>query len=251
MVISGDGQKIRALSYNIHKGFSTGNLDFVLERMKRSIENAQADIVFLQEVVGWHSEYSAKIESWPTVSQFEYIADRLWPHYAYGKNAVYSSGHHGNAILSKFPIGFYENQDISSNNFEQRGILHATLDIGQRLHVLCVHLSLFEMHRREQIDSLCERITTMVPKGDALLLGGDFNDWRERASGILKQRLQLEEVFLNNTGNHARTFPSWLPALKLDRIYYRGLSCESVNLLSGGEWSRLSDHLPILAEFCL
>ncbi len=37
-------------------------------------------------------------------SQFAFLADEIWPHFAYGKNAIYSAGHHGNAILSKHPI---------------------------------------------------------------------------------------------------------------------------------------------------
>jgi endonuclease/exonuclease/phosphatase family metal-dependent hydrolase len=37
--------------------------------------------------------------------------------------------------------------------------------------------------------------------------------------------------------------------LSLDRLYYRELKVISTELLSAQHWTKLSDHLPILAEF--
>lgn len=245
--------RLRVLSYNIHKGFSANNQKFVLKRMKESIELVHADLVFLQEVLGHHQGHASKIEDWPTVSQFEYLADRIWPHTAYGKNAVYSEGHHGNAILSKYPIQSWENLNISTNLLENRGLLHATLLLPHRrlFHVICLHLGLFESSRRAQVKSLCERIDSQVPGADPLIIAGDFNDWRERATPTLKSRLGLEEVFQTLHGGHARSFPSWLPALSLDRIYFRALRPVAAEILSDGIWSELSDHVAIYAEFLI
>jgi len=36
--------------------------------------------------------------------QHEFLAHESWLHHAYGKNSVYDSGHHGNAILSRYPF---------------------------------------------------------------------------------------------------------------------------------------------------
>src|SRR3989338_3836062 len=112
---------LRVLSYNIHKGFSAGSRRFLLDAMREAIEIVHADIVLLQEVQGEHTGHLSRIPAYPSAAQFEFLADRLWPHYAYGKNAVYQHGHHGNAILSKYPILFHENIDVSTNRLESRG----------------------------------------------------------------------------------------------------------------------------------
>ncbi len=246
-------KNLRVLSYNIHKGFSSGNLNFILKDIKDSIEAVHADLVLLQEVLGHHEKHAATFEDWPTVSQFEFLADRIWPHFAYGKNAIYTEGHHGNAILSKFPISFWENQDVSYSSIERRGLLHAVVDLvpSHSLHVFCVHLGLFERDRVEQVISLCHRIKLMVPPEAPLLIGGDFNDWRERMTPILEETLGVKEAFLSTHDKHASTFPSFGPFLKLDRLYYRGIECVSAELMKGKTWKSLSDHLPILAEFNL
>ncbi len=243
---------LRIVSYNIHKGFSASNLAFVLKRLKTSIRDVQADLVLLQEVLGHHETHGSKLENWPTTSQFEYLADGLWPHFAYGKNAIYTKGHHGNAILSKFPITFWENQDVSLNRLERRGLLHAVVEDPSSklpLHVICVHLGLFENDRRSQITQLSRRISRMVPHDAPVIVGGDFNDWRQNVSPVLKETLGLEEAFMSHFGEHARTFPSWLPALKLDRLYFRGLECHSASLAEGKIWRELSDHLPLVGDF--
>ena len=247
-------QKIRVLSYNIHKGFNATNLNFILNKIKESIELVQADLVFLQEVIGHHETHKSKHKDWPTVSQFEFLAGKLWPHFAYGKNAVYTAGHHGNAILSKYPITSFENVDISTNRLERRGLLHAAIKIpgiGSDIHAICLHLGLFESGRKIQINQLCERIESLVPPDAPLIVGGDFNDWQEKASPILEKKLALEEVFLKRQGTHARTFPAWLPVLKLDRIYCRKLQIADTKVFIDGIWSDLSDHAAIYAELVL
>jgi endonuclease/exonuclease/phosphatase family metal-dependent hydrolase len=35
----------------------------------------------------------------------------------------------------------------------------------------------------------------------------------------------------------------------LDRVYTRGLSCRSTFVPRGSLWARMSDHLPLVAEF--
>lgn len=59
--------------------------------------------------------------------QLEALADKQWPHFAYGRNAVYDNGHHGNAILSRYPIRETSNFDVSQHSTESRGVLSCTL----------------------------------------------------------------------------------------------------------------------------
>src|SRR5688572_1158129 len=185
-----DPVPLRILTYNIHKGFSIGNRRFVLHQIRDQLRNANVDIVFLQEIQGEYSVRQNSIRNWPTQSQFEFLADSLWPHFAYGKNAVYTSGHHGNAILSKYPFSFWENIDISTNRLERRGLLHGVIEVPHKrkpIHAICVHLGLFEGERQNQVQRLCERIDAMVPHDEPLVIGGDFNDWRLKLSAPLKK----------------------------------------------------------------
>ncbi len=242
---------LKILSYNIHKGFSANNQQFVLRKIKHSIEAVHADLVLLQEVLGHHAKHASKVKQWPTTSQFEFLGDKLWPHYAYGKNAVYTSGHHGNAILSKYPITSWDNLDISMSRLERRGLLHAVIALpgkSESLHAICLHLGLFEWDRRKQVDLLCDRINSLVPKNAPLIIGGDFNDWRQRISPTLKKRLGVVEAFHQTDGMHARTFPAWLPVLRLDRIYLRGVEILKTRALTEAPWSELSDHVAIYTE---
>ena len=244
--------KFRLLTYNIHKGFTAGNRKYVLRNIKKSIHEVHADVVCLQEVIGHHSSHASRIEEWPTTTQFEFLADQIWPHTAYGKNAVYTEGHHGNAILSAAPIPFWENQDVSLNQIERRGLLHAVIALPRgapALHVFSVHLGLFEKDRKEQVRRLASRIRECVPADAPLIVAGDFNDWKQTISPLMEEMAELQEVFLEKRGRHALTFPSWMPLLALDRLYYRNLKCTSAQVLRGGVWRTLSDHLPILGEF--
>jgi endonuclease/exonuclease/phosphatase family metal-dependent hydrolase len=81
--------EISVLTYNIHKGFSMGGRQFVLQRMREALPETRADVVFLQEALGQHSAHAQNHAGWPEDSQFEYLADTLWPHHSYGRNAIY------------------------------------------------------------------------------------------------------------------------------------------------------------------
>jgi endonuclease/exonuclease/phosphatase family metal-dependent hydrolase len=242
---------LRILSYNIHKGFTGHSKRFVLNKIKKAIELVHADLVFLQEVLGHHDVHSKKVKDWPTTTQFEYLAESVWPHYRYGKNAIYTTGHHGNAILSRYPFTFFENIDISASPLEGRGLLHGVIEVPHiktPVHVICIHLALLEVWRQGQIDRLVERIDSHVPHDAPLIVAGDFNDWRERATTELSKRLQLREAFWVLYGQHARTFPSWFPVLKLDRIYYRRMKVVDAQCLRSDPWNELSDHAALYAD---
>ena len=243
--------RLKILSYNIHKGFTADNATFVLHQMRDTLRRVHPDIVFLQEVLGDHKKHRRTIAGWPEGSQSEFLAEQVWPHYAYGKNAVYTSGHHGNAILSKFPFAEWENLDVSSNRFERRGILHGVIPLPgltNPLHVFCLHLNLLHWGRHRQVRMLCSRISEKVPEESPIIIGGDFNDWYGRATKILMESIRTQEVFQISTGRSARTFPARRPVFPLDRIYCRGVRVASVRLLGGKPWQSLSDHLALYCE---
>ena len=102
---------LKVLTYNIHKGFNSTNRQFILHDIKESIRQVDADLIFLQEIHGERNISKNRFDDWPSNNQFEFLADEVWHHHAYAKNAIYKSGHHGNAILSKYPIVEWENID--------------------------------------------------------------------------------------------------------------------------------------------
>lgn len=239
------------ITYNIHKGFSIGRLRFLLPEMRSALSGIQPDFVFLQEVQGYHSRRAKKIASWPDCSQIEYMAQEDWPYYLYAKNATYASGHHGNAILSKYPFITFENINISKRHNASRSILHGQIKLpnNQILHLLCVHFGLFKNERIDQCRILMKRIKEVVPMDEPLLMAGDFNDWRQQLSRPLAEELGIFEVFYHLHGAHARSFPAIKPTLSVDRIYFRGLDLHHCLCLQGRPWRTLSDHLPLYAEF--
>jgi endonuclease/exonuclease/phosphatase family metal-dependent hydrolase len=240
--------KIKVMTLNIHKGFSLFNQRSILNELKAEIKTLGVDLVCLQEVLGEHRVHAKR-------PQFEMIADQIWKHYAYGKNAVYSNGHHGNAILSQFPFVEFENFDISNHRFERRGVLHGVVSApewkGRRVHVMTVHLDLLAGGRKRQVERLMGLIRMRVKPSEPLIVAGDFNDWGEGLSERLFSEVGLLEAHYEHFGEHARTFPSAYPVLKLDRIYIRDFHVESVRRLSGAPWDSLSDHLALVSDLRL
>jgi endonuclease/exonuclease/phosphatase family metal-dependent hydrolase len=239
-------------TYNIHKGFTQLNRRMVIHELRERLHGLSADILLLQEVVGVHRGHAARHVDWPAKPQHEFIADTVWHEVAYGKNVISRHGHHGNAVLSRFPIVAHENLDISAHAFESRGLLHCAIELGPgepALHCLNVHLGLFERGRKWQIHALCERIRATVPDDAPLVIAGDFNDWRHKANRLLVDELGVVEVFAAVRGRPARTFPSVLPVFRLDRIYARGLAIIEAGVHCAFPSGRISDHAALAATF--
>jgi endonuclease/exonuclease/phosphatase family metal-dependent hydrolase len=85
-------------------------------------------------------------------------------------------------------------------------------------------------------------VDKQVPHNAPLIIAGDFNDWSTRAGRTFAQRLQVREVFEHHTGKLARSFPAWLPMLRMDRIYARGFNVKHVEVHSGAHFVKVSDH---------
>lgn len=240
-------ERIKIVSFNIHKGLNTTQSKFILPGLKTLLEKLDPDVIFLQEVQGEHHKRKQKFAEWPTCSQTEYLAHDRWKYYCYGKNHSHQHGHHGNAILSKFPLYAVENHDITASRFSDRGLLYARVDhFNKPLHLLCTHFGLLKKERTTQADALYEYINNIVKSDESLLLAGDFNDWQMSSLQQLKNSLSLKEVFDEIKGDYAKSFPAEMPLLKVDRIYFKGLdalTCDVVNIKG------LSDHLPLSAEF--
>lgn len=236
--------EIKVLSYNIHKAKSFLFKKSTLKPLKDKLKKTQADIIFLQEVMGRndHCELQA-------TSQFEFLADDIWNYHAYSKNAVYDSGDHGNVILSKYPIIESFKADISTNPLEKRGLLFAKLELANENYVycICVHLNLLNKGRIKQYDMINNFINEHVPKNARLILAGDFNDWNKKAHGHIQSSYDFLEPHKVRFGQYKKTFPSILPILNLDRVYVKFFSeIDVINI--DKDFKTLSDHLPLYVK---
>jgi endonuclease/exonuclease/phosphatase family metal-dependent hydrolase len=117
---------------------------------------------------------------------------------------------------------------------------------GVDVHVVVVHLGLIHASRERQVQRLGNFIATEVPAGAPLIVAGDFNDW-----GAQLHRPMADLDLRTFDGIRLPTYPSRLPLLHLDRIYVRGLSLLSAQVPNGRAWTRMSDHLPLIAELAL
>lgn len=245
---------LTVMTVNIHKGFTTFNRKFILPELRDAVRTVGADVVFMQEVLGTHEAHGRKYKDWPDGGQYEFLADSIWPQYAYGRNMVYPKGHHGNALMSKHPIVHYQNHDVSLPGPEKRGLLHCVLQVdgfAQQVHAICVHLGLAQSHRDQQLELLCQITHSEVPADAPLIVAGDFNDWRRRANDILWNEAGLREIFVTAYGEPAKTFPAIFPVLSLDRIYVRNCSVHLPVVLPRKPWAHLSDHAPLVASIQL
>ncbi len=239
---------LRVATYNIHKGVQGLGPARRLEihNLGLAVEALDADVVCLQEVRAGNRREARHFDHWPDQGQADFLAP-LGYEAVYRTNAVTRHGEHGNALLSRWPVLAQHHEDLSDHRFEQRGVLHVELRVHDLpVHVLVVHLGLIRGSRERQVARLKALIARDVPADAPLVLAGDFNDpgvWLAQTLRDVGLR-QLTEV-------RPATFPSRLPMLQLDHVFARGLQPLAVLVPRGRAWARLSDHLPLIAEFAL
>jgi endonuclease/exonuclease/phosphatase family metal-dependent hydrolase len=239
---------LKVLTYNIHKGYDWNKKNYFLHEVKNLVKASGAQIVLLQEVVGQNSQYKKMglIES-----QYEFIADSIWTHFSYAKNAVHENGHHGNLILSEYPILKWQNLNISNYFLEQRGLLYCRIKLKKKLtlSIICLHLDLLNKGRLSQYKKVKNFIQSLkLPQNAPLIVAGDFNDWNQKASLVFEKELKMVEVHKKIFGEYAKTFPAAFPFLTLDRIYVRNLKVLNTCVMIQPGQPHFSDHLPLCCE---
>jgi endonuclease/exonuclease/phosphatase family metal-dependent hydrolase len=237
---------LRIATYNIHKGVQGLGPRRRLEihNLGHAVEQLDADIVCLQEVRKVHRREEEYFSRWPEMPQADFLAPEGYEA-VYRTNAYTRHGEHGNALLSRWPVASHQHEDISDHRFEQRGLLHCEVTVnGRAIHVLVVHLGLIRASRLRQVAQLQRFIAREVPPDAPLLIAGDFNDWGDR----VRQMLETMQMQTWQPTFHP-TFPARLPLVQLDYVYARGLQPLGVQVPRGRIWWRMSDHLPLIAEF--
>jgi endonuclease/exonuclease/phosphatase family metal-dependent hydrolase len=237
---------LRVATYNIHKGVQglgpTRRLE--IHNLGHAVEQLDADVVCLQEVRKLHRREERYFTRWPTLPQAEFLAPEGYEA-VYQTNATTRHGEHGNALLSRWPVVSRGHEDMSDHRFEQRGLLHVTLQAqGRQIHVIVLHLGLIAASRLRQIEQLGRFIEREIPRRAPVIVAGDFNDW----GGKLRPAMQ-KLGFADFAGERLLTYPSRLPLTQLDYAYGRGLKPVGVEIPRGRIWWRMSDHLPLIAQF--
>ncbi len=245
---------LRVATYNIHKGVRGIGPRKRLEihNLGLAVEALDADFVFLQEVRLFHHREARRFDrtsfGWPAQGQAEFLAPEGYE-VAYRTNAVTRHGEHGNALLSRWPIGDVGHHDVSDHRFEQRGLLHVPVSWnGATVHAVVAHFGLVHASRVRQVQRLADFIAAHVPAGEMLVVAGDFNDWGEKLDGPMQEIGLARAAAPEGRPAHKLTFPSLMPVFALDRFYLRGLVCRTTMVPRGVSWARMSDHLPMVAE---
>ena len=237
---------LRVATYNIHKGVQGIGPGRRLEihNIGHAVEQLDADVVCLQEVRKLHRREQRYFTRWPELPQAEFLCPEGYAA-VYQTNATTRHGEHGNALLSRWPVVTHGHEDMSDHRFEQRGLLHAHLRVGRRdVHVIVLHLGLIAASRLRQVEQLGLYLKREVPRTAALLVAGDFNDWGGKLRPAMNG-LGLQDF----VADRASTYPSRLPLSQLDYVYARGLKPVGLEIPRGRIWWRMSDHLPLIAEF--
>ncbi len=237
-------ERVRIATYNIHKCVGMDR-KYAPERIVDVLREIDADVVALQEVL-CHTGLTKRDH------QAEFIAEALGMEYRLGENRKIEGGEYGNAILSRLPIGKHHNHDITVSKYEPRGCLHAEIKIGDRdpLQFINIHMGTSFFERRQQVHKiLAEHVLHHPELAGRRIVAGDFNEW---INGVTTKlfRSNFESIDPKLHLGTTRTFPSYLPLVHLDHVYFdRAFRLTDAFLHKSRTATVASDHLPIVAEF--
>ena len=154
-----------------------------------------------------------------------------------------------NAIVCKYEIKQAETIKIPDPVFklervtyETRCMIKAIINIDNTdICFLVTHMGLAKSERKNAVKVLCnllDKITMPV------ILMGDFNsEPDDKVFSPLYEK--LEDTQKKSVNPDVKTYPSDKPNVKIDYIFYRGLTCVKSETIT----EIYADHLPIIAEF--
>lgn len=234
------GQTLRIMTYNIHHAnppASPGKID--LAAIARVINNAQADIIGIQEV-------DIHVSRSEMVNQAEKLAELTNTNYYFSKGIDLEKGFYGTLILTKHKIvgqRRYELPMPQASEARSLAIVDVELPTGEIIAFANTHLDLKETNQIAQATHINEL-------GDLyqrpLILVGDLNG-RPDAKHIKI----LENCFVRNTETNGPTFPMDKPNQEIDYIMLsKNTKFKWISYAVIPE-DYASDHRPLVAEIVI
>jgi len=242
---------MKVATYNILKG-GTQRVHWV-----KMIEDHAVDLLLIQET--YHHSEHLPMKQFPKAKQqsaWEMVKQNGW-----GSAVFSSSGSIRSVSVKGFP-GWVVGAEIRRAKWQA--------GLGESLLVFSIHAPSEGKSYCYQVNKILDAISRVAGQKE-IIIGGDFNitisGWTESGRPVRKQNVEIQarladEFGLLNcwqaanpnqppaqtlrwTGN--RTIPYHCDGLFVPKAWKARLkSCE---VLTGDEWSRLSDHNPVVAHF--
>lgn len=242
------GGALTVVTYNIHAGKDAEQKPN-LERVAAVLDTLGADIVLLQEV----DRRTARSGGEDQVAELERLTGMRA---AFGKSLDYQGGEYGIAALSRWPIESVRvlplptEPPLKRSNGSEDPLVALYVVVAApagRVHVLNTHLTAEGpgTNRKQQLVGLLAHVRRLVPAGEPLVVGGDFNA-RPATDEIAATTLALEDAWAScgagaDAGN---TFPAHAPDRRIDYLFLRGLHCDAARVHA----TTASDHRPLVVR---
>lgn len=237
--------RLRVVTYNIHK---CRGLDRRVDpdRIAAVLSGFDADVIALQEILDTPNGKP----QWDQACRIH----AKFPGYqrCFGENRPLRGGVYGNMTLTRFPVKFCRNYDVSWRKRERRGCLRSDLLLpdGSVLHLFNVHLGTSFIERRHQARQLLsDKVLNRRDFSGPRIVVGDFNEWTRGLASRLMGEV-FEAIKPRDFARYSRSYPGFLPLLHLDHFYYdRHLALKGFRIDRSRKALVASDHLPMLAVF--
>lgn len=198
---------LRVATYNIRHGEGLdGKVD--LDRVGQVISDLAVDLIGLQEVDKGRKRSG-------NVDQARYLAQLMDMKYVFAPAFHRGTSQYGNAILSRFPILFWESFPLKSLR-ESRVLVRAVIEVaGRRLNFFTTHLGLNQRERLRHIDYV---VLPVIRSSRRAILTGDLNCLPDSP-----EMRRLTEVLQDaNPPAGQFTFPSHTPSERIDFVMHTG-----------------------------
>lgn len=228
----------RIATYNVHRcrGLDRRVLPYRIGDVLRPLK---ADVIALQEVMGAGPRGRGHDQE---------LGEALGMHWVMGPTKLVRGRLYGNVVMSRFPIVYHKQFDLTWKKRTPRGCQRVDIRIGRHtIHIYNVHLGVGLRERQYQAKQLGAVVAQDSVRGPKLVLG-DFNEWG-RGFATLELTRTLHSLDVRSYIKRRRTYPGLFPVLHLDHIFYDGrFEVLKVQVPRTRRSLVASDHLPLVAD---
>jgi endonuclease/exonuclease/phosphatase family metal-dependent hydrolase len=219
------GTIVKVLTFNIHHGADHQNR-LNLDRIRQAIEQADADVVTLQEVDKHWSDRSHFVDQAAWLGEQLGMKVRFAPIYSLDPlQPGYSRREYGLAVLSRYPIIRFSNHELSriSSQEPEKGVQslpgfpEAVINAGgTKMHVFTTHLSWMDPELR--LKEADEMMAFIRQAHYPVILTGDMNAVPDSPE-IQRIRDHLTDAFEEKGEGNGMTYPVPQPVRRIDYIF--------------------------------